>query len=231
MSTDELRRLLDYPDDERHPLDLPAIVTRAERHRSRRRRGAAAGVVGVVVVAAAVVAAASLLGTGSGNQVHVGVPAAPKASEPAQAVEPTPITTSEDVVPATYEARAGERVDLGHGWQAWVDARSVCRSETTGTGSSAETIEPFGCRSTTDGNIGGVGIQSSAGPEGTMYSAVIPYAAARVEVVTGEQRRPATLVRFPELPGWTFYYLWSPDNHEPDGKAVAYDSAGNRLEP
>jgi len=93
---------------------------------------------------------------------------------------------------------------------------------------------PFGCRSTTDGNIAGLSVQSAGSSAGTMYSAVIPYPRARVDLVIHGKHLRAGTVRFRTLKGWTFYYLWVPSTvADPSARyvgVVAYDRNGTKLD-
>ena len=109
----------------------------------------------------------------------------------------------------------------------------MCRSAPPDeTGGSRN--RPFGCRSTTDWNIGGLNIQTSSSPVGAMYSAVIPYARARIEIVIDGQHLPADTVRFDRLQNWTFYYLWVPSTvADPNARhvgVIAYDRMGTKLD-
>ena len=96
---------------------------------------------------------------------------------------------------------------MGQDWFVWVGAKGqVCRSAPSDPAGGRRNL-PFGCRSTTDGNIGGLSIQSAGSTAGVMYSAVIPYARARVELVIEGKHLAANTVRFDRLKSWTFYYL------------------------
>ena len=76
-------------------------------------------------------------------------------------------------------------------------------------------------------------MQSSGSATGTMYSAVIPYPNARVDVVIDGTHFPAATVQFDRLTGWTFYYLWVPGAvdgaHFVSPGVVAYDDQGKKL--
>ena len=66
-----------------------------------------------------------------------------------------------------------------------------------------------------------------------MYSAVIPYARARVEIVIDGEHLPADTVRFDRLANWTFYYLWVPgpnDLRTAHVGVIAYDRNGTKLD-
>ena len=62
MSTDELRRMLDYPDD-RFVVDLAAVRERAHQHQVRRRRRGAIGVMGAACAVALAVTIGPLAGS------------------------------------------------------------------------------------------------------------------------------------------------------------------------
>jgi hypothetical protein len=123
---------------------------------------------------------------------------------------------------------------MGQGWLVWVNAnRELCRSSPPDQPGGSRP-QPFGCRSTTDGNIHGLGIQSYSSAAGTMYSDVFPYPRAHVELVINGKHLPANTVRFDRLRNWTFYYLWVPStladpNASRDG-VIAYDRNGAELD-
>ena len=220
MSTEQLSRLLSYPDDAVRAPDVRAIVEVATRRRRRRR---AASLTSAALVPLAAVTVVALTGT----------PQTDRTVTPA-GVGGT-ATGQQTVAPATEQsptsdlrrAAPGERVDMGHGWTVWLRGTAVCRSMTE-LGAPGDRFLPFGCRSTTDGNIGGINLQSAGGPEGAMYTGVLPWDTARVDIVLGGQRHTADLVQFEELPGWTVYYLWADGSHANPG-VFAYDAKGNRL--
>jgi hypothetical protein len=235
MSTDQLRRLLDYPDDSVF-IDLAAVAVRARRLRRRRRTafGGASALAFAIAVYTVVWSAPS-------TQVSVLTPAddssssaVPSASASASAVVTSTPAASQDPARVLLQASGGEHVSLGHGWQAWVRVGGeLCRSEPSDSG-VGHRFQPFGCRSTTDGNIGGLGMQSAGSASGTMYSAVIPYADARVDVVIGGKHLPASTVHFDRLNGWTFYYLWVPIDAvdqaaSENAGVVASDDQGNKY--
>jgi hypothetical protein len=235
MSTDELRRLLDYPDDSVF-IDVAAVAVRARR--LRRRRRTAFGAASALAVAIAVYAVAW---SAPSTQVSVLTPAddslpsaGPSASASDGAVVTSTPAASQDPARVLIQASGGEHVSLGHGWEAWVRAGGdLCRSEPSDSG-VGHRFQPFGCRSTTDGNIGGLGMQSASASTGTMYSAVIPYANARVDVVIGGKHYQAATVHFDRLNDWTFYYLWVPSDAVDQAAAenagvVAYDDQGKTL--
>jgi hypothetical protein len=123
---------------------------------------------------------------------------------------------------------------MGQDWLVWVGAKGqVCRSAPSDSAGGPRN-QPFGCRSTTDGNIGGLSIQSAGSPAGVMYSAVIPYARARVEIVIEGKHVAANTVRFDRLKNWTFYYLWVPSTVAVPGAqhvgVVAYDRHGTKVD-
>jgi hypothetical protein len=231
VSTEQLSRLLQYPDDDVRAPDVHAIVDLARRRRRRRQAVSLVGAALVPVAAATVVAL-----TGSPASDRTVNPAADRAtgtSAPDPSASPSepsePSTPPEpSALPAIRRVAPGERVDMGHGWSVWLRGTAVCRSAPTDGGAPQGRYEPFGCRSVTDGNIAGMNLQSSGGPDGTMYSAVIPWDAARVDLVLGGERQSADLVRFEGLPGWTFYYLWATGSHANPG-VFAYDEDGTLL--
>jgi hypothetical protein len=225
MSTEELRRWLDYPDEDVPTPDLHRIAARAARRRTRRRLVTSGCTLALGVAAA--IGYSSIVGGGEG--VATGVPASggdqrPGVTSPAPTPTPTP-TPSADVAdqPTLRVARPGQHVDLGHGWSVWITAGGdVCRRSPSGN--------DFGCRSTTDGNIGGLNMQTSGSATESFISAVIPYRAARVDVIVDGTAHPADLIRFRGLKGWTFYSLWLPGNAL-DATIAAYDDAGRALTP
>jgi hypothetical protein len=224
VSTEQLSRLLQYADDDLRGPDVQAIVDLAHRRRRRRR---VVSVVGAVLVPVAAATAVALTGAPASDQTVSPADRASRTSGPD--LDRSPSQPSEPLaVPAFRRAAPGERVDMGHGWSVWLRGTAVCRSAPTDGGAPEPRYQPFGCRSVTDGNIAGINLQSSGGPEGTMYSAVIPWDAARVDLVLGGERQPANLVRFEGLPGWTFYYLWATGSHANPG-VFAYDEDGTRL--
>ena len=246
MSTDELRRMLDYPDDG-FVVDLAAVRERAHQHQVRRRRRGAIGVMGAACAVALAVTIGPLAGSEprtvlvspGDEQATVATSPAPATSSPSVS-SPTPSTApTSPATPPTHAATATKvtgatHVPMGQDWFVWVDANGeVCRSAPPDeTGGSRN--QPFGCRSTTDGNIGGLNIQTSSLPVGAMYSAVIPYARARIEIVIDGQHLPADTVRFDRLQNWTFYYLWVPSTvADPNARhvgVIAYDRMGTKLD-
>jgi hypothetical protein len=105
----------------------------------------------------------------------------------------------------------------------WITAGGdVCRRSPNGHESD--------CRSTTDGNIGGLNMQMSGSAAGSFISAVIPYRAARVDIILDGTTHPAELIRFRDLKGWTFYSLWLPGNAA-NAAIAAYDATGKALTP
>jgi hypothetical protein len=227
MSTEELRRWLDYPDEDVQMPDLREISTRAVRQRTRRRMVTSGGTLALGVVA--VVAYVSIFAGGS--RVFTGIPSSggdqqPGATSPAPVPTPTPspIPSAHIAGNTTVQvARSGQHIDLGHGWSVWITAGGdVCRRSPSGNG--------FGCSSTTDGNIGGLNMQMSASATESFISAVIPYRAAEVDVIVNGTAHPADLIRFRGLKGWTFYSLWLPGSAA-DATIAAYDEAGQTLKP
>ena len=245
MSPPDLRRLLDYSDDDVPPPDLERVRRRAGR--LRRRRQAAVAVAAVAAVAASVVVAGGgLVGgpmtIGPSAQDGAGSPVAPQPSivVPSATLPRAPTSTRSvqpalpPVPPPTDRRIApGRHLRMGHSWQVWLRNDSVCRSVKQGGGR----FQPFGCRSLVDGNIGGIGAQVSGGRRGAMVSAVIPGDVSKVVVSAGGVRYQANLVRFTGLTGWTFYYRWVPGNGAGTPTrvgVVAYDARGQvtgRLRP
>jgi hypothetical protein len=245
MSTDELRRMLNYPDDG-FVVDTAAVRERAHRHQARRRRLSAVAVIGAAcaVAVTATVTLGPLTGSGTStvrvspsDESATSAPSpditspSPQVSSPATpTTSPATLTTS----PATptmnaatvTKATGGTRVPMGQGWLVWVRPNGdVCRSAPPDKVGHAR-FQPFGCRSTSDGNIGGLSVQSSGSRLGTMYSAVIPYPRARVDVVIDGERLAADTVRFDRVANWTFYYLWVPgraDLRTTHVGVIAYD--------
>jgi hypothetical protein len=252
MSTDELRRMLDYPDDG-FVVDLAAVRERAHQQQARRRR---LGAIGVIGAACAVVVAVTLGPlTGSAPRTVLVSPSdegttsatspAPATSSPsvtAQSVSAPPTSAPAASSPATptthaatvIKASGATRVPMGQDWFVWVAGNGeVCRSSPSDKPGGPR-YQPFGCRSTTDSNIAGLGIQTASSPAGAMYSAVIPYARARVEMVIDGKHLAADTVRFDRLKNWTFYYLWVPSTvADPSALhvgVVAYDRNGTKVD-
>ena len=184
MTTEQLREVLAYP-DEAAPIDLSAVVQRAGVIR-RRRRALAAGL-GITVTGVVLGSAQALLG-GPGHDVVVQTPgvlgsasvsvtATSTPSTPPSPSAESPVTTR-DFPPESPPGPLveGERLSMGHGWKVWLRDDEVCRS------APGDTPMPFGCRSLTDGNIGGLNVQSSGSPTGVMMSGLIPYRPARLVV-------------------------------------------------
>ena len=153
MSTDELRRMLDYP-DEGFVVDLAAVRERAGRHQARRRR---LGAIGVVSAACAVaVTAAVTVGPLTGSARHT-VLVSPSNDRTAPVASPQPSTsspaTSSPATPTTHAATVTKasgttRVPMGQGWSVWVRPNgAVCRSAPDDNGGGSR-FQPFGCRST-----------------------------------------------------------------------------------
>jgi len=246
MSTDELRGMLDYPDDG-FVVDLAAVRERAHQHQVRRRRRGAIGVMGAACAVALAVTIGPLAGSEprtvlvspGDEQATVATSPAPTTSSPSVS-SPTPSTApTSPATPPTHAATATKvtgatHVPMGQDWFVWVDANGeVCRSAPPDEVGGSRN-QPFGCRSTTDGNIGGLNIQTSSSPVGAMYSAVIPYARARIEIVIDGQHLPADTVRFDRLQNWTFYHLWVPSTvADPNARhvgVIAYDRMGTKLD-
>ncbi len=257
MSTDELRRMLDYPDDG-FVVDLAAVRERAHQHQVRRRRRGAIGVMGAACAVALAVTIGPLAGSEprtvlvspgdeqatvatspaphtSSSTVSSPTVSSPTVSSPATSTPPTSSPATPPTHTATEtKATGATHVPMGQDWFVWVDANGeVCRSAPPDEAGGSRN-QPFGCRSTTDGNIGGLNIQTVSSPAGAMYSAVIPYARARVEMVIDGQHLPADTVRFDRLQNWTFYYLWVPSTvADPNAKhvgVIAYDRKGTKLD-
>jgi hypothetical protein len=223
MSTEELRRWLDYPDDDIPTPDLHRIAARAARQRTRRRIFTSGCTLTLGIAAA--IGYASIVG--GGNRVSTGVTSSggdqrPGVTSPAPTPTPTPSTHVADESTVRV-ARPAQHIDLGHGWSVWITTGGdVCRRSPSG--------DEFDCRSTTDGNIGGLNMQMSGSAAGSFISAVIPYRAARVDIILDGTAHPADLIRFRGLKGWTFYSLWLPGNAA-DATIAAYDDAGHTLTP
>jgi hypothetical protein len=124
----------------------------------------------------------------------------------------------------------GVHVDMGHGWDVWLDRDTVCRSEPVDAAApDGPRYQPFGCRSLTDGNIGGINVQSEISPTGSMLSGLLPQRAARIAVRLDGTTLDASLVHFRDRPGWTFWYAWLPGDGT-DARVTAYDDAGGVLD-
>lgn len=231
MSTDELRRMLDYPDDGL-VVDLAAVRERAHRHQVRRRH---LGAVGAVAAACAVaITTAATIGAlaGSGQRTLQVAPSNESTRASASPEVTTPSTEATQSPASATVVKANTRVPMGHGWLVWVNAAGeVCRTSRPDHAGGSRFM-PFGCRSTTDGNIAGLGIQGAGSRTGTMYSAVIPYAHARVDLVIQGKHLPADTVRFRTLQDWTFYYVWVPKSvaDAQDVGVIAYDDNGTKLD-
>lgn len=235
MSTDELRRLLDYPDDGM-VVDLAAVRERAHRHQVRRRHLGAFGAIGAACAVA--ITTAATIGALAGSAPHtLSVTPSDESTRPTASPElatPSTVPTERPHAATVVTATGTTRVPMGQGWLVWVTAKGeLCRSSPPDSGGASRSM-PFGCRSTTDGNIAGLSVQSAGSPAGTMYSAVIPYRRARVDLVIHGKHLPAETVRFRTLKGWTFYYLWVPSTvADPSARyvgVVAYDHNGTKLD-
>jgi hypothetical protein len=220
MTTDLIRDVLRYPDDDQLP-DLAEVTARA--HRIRRKRRTATLLVGVLAAAgigAGATVAASRPGSGAATVLPAEGPTDTDAATSTASLAPDPAPGDADTV---IKAAAGEKVDMGHGWTVWLQDGAVCRSSPADTGPGRQ--QPFGCRSVSDGNIGGMNAQVSGSPEGTMVSAVVPYDAARVVVRAGSRAADAQLLRFRGVHGWTFYWAWLP-GQATSPTVAAYDTDG-----
>ena len=115
---------------------------------------------------------------------------------------------------------------MGHGWKVWLRDDEVCRS------APGDTPMPFGCRSLTDGNIGGLNVQSSGSPTGVMMSGLIPYRPARLVVRHSGVELEPTLRRIRGHGDWTFWSLWldADSSDVAGGKLLAFDSSGRQVE-
>ena len=175
MSTDELRRLLDYPDDGM-VVDLAAVRERARLHQVRRRHLGAIGAIGAAC-AVAITTAATISALAGSAPRTLSVTPSDESTRPTASTEratPSTVPTERPHAATVVTATGTTRVPMGQGWLVWVTAKGqLCRSSPPDSGGASRSM-PFGCRSTTDGNIAGLSVQSAGSSAGTMYSAVIP---------------------------------------------------------
>lgn len=232
MTTDQLRAVLAYPDASAS-IDVGVVVQRAGQIRRRRRALAAA--IGATLTGAVLGGAQALFG-GPGAEVVVQTPNVIGSASAPAFVEPTPSTPTAPSPPATTrhyppEAPAGplvegERLSIGHGWKVWLRGDEVCRS------APGDTPMPFGCRSLTDGNIGGLNVQPSGSSTGVMMSGLIPYRPARLVVRQNGIDVEPTLRGIRGYGDWTFWSMWldAASSNTADGKFISFDKAGRLIE-
>jgi hypothetical protein len=228
-NVDAFREMLHYSDDD-YRIN-PDVVIQKARRRQRLRATAAAGVsllaVGLTAWSVWPLVAADRAVTPPAAETSV-IPAPPTA------LDPKPTLTSTARPPAPPIGTVGTApVDLGDGWSVWTQGTNVCLRH---PGSNQPPVE---CRSTTDGNIGGLNIQSSADETGVFIRGLIPYDAARVVLTFSDGlSRDARLFRLDGVPGWIFYalhvsaaevpnYLAEPTT--PRATVTAYDSSGQVI--
>jgi hypothetical protein len=252
MSPDELRQALAFADDDVAAPSVSELLALGRRAR-RRRRVVRTGV--VAVTAAAVGAGPFVLLGGDGRTVTdapadtpsaastgpTGVgrtsatPAAPSATPTAATPEPAPTVRTAF---APQVLAPGERLNLGGGWAVWSKGKDVCTLEPHDAGVPASVPPNIDCRSTTDGNIGGLGFTGRSSRTERTYHFVFPGTAARVVVRFQDLvPREARLVRFTAVPGWTYYFvsvrgrfpLPNPDPQFDRKSVVAYDAAGRVI--
>jgi hypothetical protein len=238
---DELRQALAFPDDDVAAPWIDDLLTRGRRARRRQRVVRT----GIVAVTAAAMGAGPFLLLDGDDRTITDAPASSPSAAPASAT-PTARPTSGTPIPvptvrtpdALRVLGPGERLQLGGGWAVWSKGNDVCTLEPHDDGVPASVPPNVDCRSTTDGNIGGLGFTGRSSRTERTYHFVFPGTAARV-VVRFEDLVPreARLVRFTAVPGWTYYFvsvrgrfpLPNPGPQFDRKSVVAYDAAGRVI--
>jgi hypothetical protein len=225
----EFRDLLHYPDDD-YRVSAEVVIRKARR-KQRVRATAAAG----VSLIAAGLTAWSVWPLRATNRQAVSPPAVESPAAPAPtltAAPEQPTVPSPSLPPAGDIAKIGTApVDLGEGWSVWLAGTNVCVQ-----GPAEAAVD---CRSTSDGTVTGVDLQTSKSASSMFFRAVIPYDAARVVLTFPDSvPRDAQVYRLEGVPGWAFYALHVSAAEQPNvltdarysGPTVtAYDSTGQAL--
>lgn len=119
-----------------------------------------------------------------------------------------------------------------------MEGTDVCLQYPLTEGQPSKDEPTVECRSTTDGNIGGLNIQTSPDQTGSFFRGIIPYNAARVALTFVDGiARDASVFRLEGRAGWTYYALYIQASEQPgslvptDGSptVTAYDASGQVL--